>query len=94
VGAFPWGTLIVNLSGSLVLGVLTGLALYHALPQAPRVVVGTGFCGAYTTFSAFSFETVRLLEEGELAEAAANLVGSLLLCALGAGAGMAVAGLL
>src|SRR4051812_28663878 len=50
---FPWGTLVVNATGSLALGVLTGLALYHAFPAAPKLVLGTGFCGAYTTFSTF-----------------------------------------
>lgn len=92
VSAFPWGTLAVNVSGSLVLGLLTGLALYHALPQAPKVILGTGFCGAYTTFSAFSFETVRLMEEGALTEAAANVAASLVACTLGAAAGMGLAG--
>jgi CrcB protein len=63
-GVFPWGTFVVNISGSLLLGFLTGLALYHAFGGAPRVWLGTGFCGAYTTFSTFTFESVRLLEEG------------------------------
>ena len=94
VGPFPWGTLVVNVSGSLVLGVLTGLMLYHALPETPRVIVGTGFCGAYTTFSAFSFETVRLLEEGAAVEAAANVAGNVVACTLGAAAGMALAAVL
>ena len=50
-GVFPWGTFLINVSGSLLLGLLTGLALYHAFPDTPRIVLGTGFCGAYTTFS-------------------------------------------
>jgi hypothetical protein len=63
-GAFPWGTFAVNVSGSLILGFLTGLGLYHAFPKTPRVVLGTGFCGAFTTFSTFSFETCASWRRG------------------------------
>ena len=66
---FPWGTCVVNISGSFVLGVITGLALYHGLGVDSKLVFGTGFCGAYTTFSTFSYETVRLAE-GRLTGAA------------------------
>ena len=90
-GVFPWGTFIVNASGSLLLGFLTGLALYRAFPETPRVILGTGFCGAYTTFSTFGFETVRLLEEGATAEALRNAFGTLLICAAAAAAGIALA---
>ena len=61
-GEFPWGTCVVNVSGSFVLGVITGLALYHGLGVDSKLVLGTGFCGAYTTFSTFTYETVRLAE--------------------------------
>jgi len=91
--AFPLGTLVVNVSGSLVLGFLTGLALYHAFPAAPKTVLGTGFCGAYTTFSTFAYETVRLAEERRFATARAYVVASLFLPALAAAAGMALASL-
>jgi len=90
-GVFPWGTFIVNASGSLLLGFLTGLALYRAFPETPRVILGTGFCGAYTTFSTFGFETVRLLEEGATAEALRNAFGTLVICAAAAAAGIALA---
>ena len=92
-GAFPWGTFLVNASGSLALGLLTGLALYHAFPTTPKVILGTGFCGAYTTFSTFTFETVRLVEEGAVDEAFRNAVGTLLTCAAAAALGLALAGL-
>jgi CrcB protein len=90
-GAFPWGTFVINVTGSLLLGLLTGLSLYHAFPRTPRVVLGTGFCGAYTTFSTFSFETIRLLEEGAVDEALRNGFGTLVTCAAAAAAGLALA---
>ncbi|MGI8810137.1 MAG: fluoride efflux transporter CrcB [Acidimicrobiales bacterium] len=92
-GAFPWGTFLINATGSLLLGVLSGLTLYHAFPKTPEVVLGTGFCGAYTTFSTFTFETVRLLEEGALADAFRNAAGTLLTCAAAAATGVALAAL-
>ena len=90
---FPWGTLLVNITGSLLVGVLTGLSLYHAFPETPKAVLGTGFLGAYTTFSAFTFDTVRLLEEGALKAAFANALGTAMVCAGAATAGVALAAL-
>lgn len=90
-GAFPWGTFVVNATGSLLFGLLTGLSLYHVFPKTPRVVLGTGFCGAYTTFSTFTFETVRLLEEGAIDEAFRNAFGTFVSCAAAAAAGVALA---
>lgn len=90
-GAFPWGTFVINATGSLVLGLLTGLAMYHGFPKTSKVVLGTGFCGAYTTFSTFTYETVRLVEEGAANEAARNALGTLMVCALAATAGLALA---
>jgi fluoride exporter len=87
----PWGTFVINVSGSFVLGLLTGLALYHGLGPAPKTVLGTGFCGAFTTFSTFTFETVRLAEEGELTAAFVNAAGSLAVAVLAAAAGLVVA---
>ena len=92
-GVFPWGTFLVNASGSFVLGFLTGLGLYHGLGGTPRIVLGTGFCGAYTTFSTFTFETVRLIEEGDAREAMGHALGSLLVGGLAAAAGLALASL-
>ena len=84
---FPWGTCVVNISGSFVLGVITGLALYHGLGVDSKLVFGTGFCGAYTTFSTFSYETVRLAEGGltgaAIRNVAVNTVGGLLAAAVG-----------
>jgi len=92
-GAFPWGTFVVNITGSLLLGFLTGLALYHGFPDTPRVVLGTGFCGAYTTFSTHTFETVRLLEDGAHGPALRNALGTLVAGAVAAAAGLALAAL-
>ena len=76
---FPVGTLTVNVVGSLILGALAGAAAAHGLPSSVMLLLGTGLCGGLTTFSTFSFETVRLLEDGSLAEAGLNALGSLLL---------------
>lgn len=71
-GHFPWGTLAVNVAGCLVLGGLAALAL-----SAPLLaLLGTGFCGALTTYSTFGHETLRLVERKCYLYAAANVVGS------------------
>jgi CrcB protein len=82
---FPWGTFTVNVAGSLMLGYLTGLAV------APWIsaLLGTGFCGALTTYSTFSYETLRLVLQGDRVLAAAYSIGSVL-----AGLGAAYVGLL
>jgi CrcB protein len=88
---FPWATLVVNVTGSLLLGLVTGLVLFRGEPDALRTIVGTGFCGGYTTFSTASVETVRLLQTGRRRQAATNAVSSLLLTVLAGGAGLALA---
>lgn len=90
-GSFPWGTFVVNMSGSFLLGLLTGAALYHGFPATPRIILGTGFCGAYTTFSTWAFESVRLVEEGSTGEAFRNAGLSLAIGLGAAGAGLALA---
>ncbi|MEI7054789.1 fluoride efflux transporter CrcB [Nocardioides sp. CCNWLW239] len=74
---FPWGTMAVNAVGSLVLGLLAGAAASGVLPGWVLTVAGTGFCGALTTFSTFSYETVRLAEDGRWRSATLNVLGSL-----------------
>jgi CrcB protein len=71
-GALPAATILINLSGSFVLGLLTGMAADTVLPDAVRAVAGTGFLGGYTTFSAASVETVRLVEARRPALAVVN----------------------
>ncbi len=87
-GNFPWGTIVINVSGSLLLGVLSGLGLIHVLPPFDQALVGTGFCGAYTTFSTFTYETVRLVEDGHLARAGANVLVSVVVGLAAAAAGL------
>ena len=85
---FPVGTVVVNVTGSFVLGLVTGLALAHVVPEELRLVVGTGFCGGYTTFSTASFETVRLVEQRRVGAALLNGVGTLVVTVCVAGLGL------
>ena len=87
---FPLGTLLINVTGSLLLGVLAGLVLFGGQPSVWQTVFGTGFCGGYTTFSTASFETVRLVQQGRHGYALANAVGSLVLSVAACAAGLAV----
>lgn len=84
---FPWGTFVVNVSGCLVLGLLTGAATAGAASSQLRLLLGTGLCGALTTYSTFSYETLRLAEEGARLFAVANVMAS-----VAAGLGAAFAG--
>jgi CrcB protein len=84
---FPWGTFTVNVLGSLVLGAVAGSVFSGSWPHWVLTLVGTGFCGALTTFSTFGYETVRLVQDGArwaaLANAVASLVAGLAACAFG-----------
>ena len=94
-GAFPYGTLCVNVLGSLLLGIVFQLGTDRAvLSPELRVALATGFMGAFTTFSTFSLETVNLLREGSLVLALANIGGNVLLCVVAAWLGMGLVRLL
>jgi len=91
-GDFPYGTVIINVTGSLLLGLTTGLAVHHGLAVTPTVIIGTGFAGGYTTLSTWAWETLALAETGDLLEATMNIIGSFAagLAAAAAGLGLAL----
>lgn len=89
---FPWGTLTVNVIGSFVLGVVLGGAAAGGVPDAVVAGLGIGFCGGLTTYSTFSYETVRLAESGSGRYAVANVLVSLAAGLLAALLGVTVAG--
>ena len=89
----PVGTLVVNASGSLLLGILTGLSLYHGLGPHVVAVAGIGLCGGYTTWSTASWETIHLRHAGHRTEAIVYTAGSLVICLAAAAAGIGLAGL-
>ncbi|MEU5836219.1 CrcB family protein [Streptomyces diacarni] len=70
---FPWGTFTVNVAGSLLLGLITGAVTGGAASTHTQLLLGTGLCGALTTYSTFSYETLRLAENGDRFFAAANV---------------------
>jgi CrcB protein len=75
---FPWGTFVINVSGSVVLGLVAALWLNHHDPARRNwyLLLGTGFCGGFTTFSTFSYETFQLIQDGKLWAAIAYALGS------------------
>jgi CrcB protein len=85
---YPLSTAVVNLTGSLLLGLVLGLTLAQTLPERWLVLLGTGFLGGYTTFSTASVETVRLVQERRAALALAYAFGMLLASVVLAGAGL------
>jgi CrcB protein len=74
----PVATIVINLSGSFVIGLLAGALTTSALPTTGYVLAATGFCGGYTTFSTATVETVRLARAGDLRRATTNALGTLL----------------
>jgi len=90
--SFPWGTLLINLTGSLLLGFLIRYALATpAVSMEVRAMLTTGFCGGYTTFSTYSYETAALLEDGQFGRAAVYSLGSVVLALLATFAGFVIA---
>lgn len=87
---FPWGTFTVNVVGSAILGFVTGATSAADVPHWVQLLVGTGLCGALTTYSTFSYETLRLFERGSRFTAALNVVASILAALGSAYLGLAV----
>lgn len=87
---FPWPTVLINVTGSLLLGVLTGLLLHHHTGKNTVLLIGTGFCGGYTTFSTAMFETVRLIQQSAWRLVVANVVATVVLTSAAAAVGLAV----
>lgn len=90
---FPWATFVINVTGSLILGFVTGLMLFHHILHDLELIVGVGFCGGYTTFSTASFETVRLIQNEHYRTAAINALGTLTITIAAGGVGLALAGI-
>jgi CrcB protein len=90
-GALPWGTFVINVSGSFVVGLLFALLVERAaLPAELRGPLMIGFLGAYTTFSTLALESWRMIEDGAWLYAGANLVGSIVIGVVAVVAGVAV----
>lgn len=86
--AFPWGTVIINISGSLLLGFLAGLVMRGQAPESLLLILGTGFLGGYTTFSTASLETIRLVQSGRTALAVINGLGTMAVSVVAAAVGV------
>ena len=88
---FPWGTFVINITGSTVMGLIAGYLAFKGQASQPwRLFLMTGVLGGYTTFSAFSLDTALLYEKGELSLAAAYVLGSVVLSIAGLFAGLAL----
>ncbi len=85
--AFPLGTWTINMSGSLLMGFVLAAGLFGPAPAQVVALAGAGFCGGFTTFSTFGFETVRLAEIGSSLEAGLNVISSLVIGLIAALAG-------
>lgn len=82
---FPWGTLLINVLGSFIIGLVAGLTLTPArigMHPDTRIFLMTGVCGGFTTFSAFSLQTLELMQAGAMVPALGYTVGSVVLCVL------------
>jgi CrcB protein len=92
-GGLPWGTFVINVTGSLVLGFMAVWCLERAEParRGLYLLIGTGFCGGYTTFSTFEWETLKLMRDGNWPAAGANVIASVVVGFLGVILGAAAA---
>ncbi|RAX16989.1 fluoride efflux transporter CrcB [Pseudarthrobacter sp. AG30] len=91
--ALPVGTIVINVTGSFLLGLLAGAVIVHAAPVELQAIAGTGFLGGYTTFSTASFETVRLIQSRRTGLALLNGIGTAVAAVAAAAAGLALGSL-
>ena len=92
--ALPWGTILINVTGSFALGVLAGLMMRGQASGSLFLILGTGFLGGYTTFSTSSVETIRLIQSGRTGLALINGLGSMAASVLSAASGVGISLLL
>jgi fluoride exporter len=90
---FPWGTFVVNVTGSFLLGLLVAAATRGGVDTWLLAALGTGFLGSYTTFSTYAWESMRLVEDGAVLLACLNLGGSVVAGAVAAAAGLVAGGM-
>ncbi|MBT2596413.1 fluoride efflux transporter CrcB [Arthrobacter sp. ISL-72] len=90
--ALPVGTMVINITGSFLLGLVAGAVIVHAAPAQLQAIAGTGFLGGYTTFSTASFETVRLIQSRRTGLALLNGIGTAVTAVAATAAGLALAG--
>jgi CrcB protein len=93
-GQLPWGTILINVSGSFIIGFFGTLTLAHGrfpAPESLRLFVMIGLCGGYTTFSSFSLQTLDLIRSGGMVRAAVNVAASVVFCIIAVAAGHLIA---
>ena len=90
--SLPWGTILINVTGSFLLGLVTGMVGQHLLAGSAQLVLGTGFLGGCTTFSTASLETVRLLQAGRRRDGIVNALGTLVAATASAAIGLLLLG--
>jgi fluoride exporter len=88
---FPLGTMVININGSFVLGLITGLATHQGLGSRTALIVGIGFCGGFTTFSTWMWESLVLTRANAVRAAAVNMFGTIALGLVAAAAGLGLA---
>ncbi|MCC3355372.1 fluoride efflux transporter CrcB [Bacillus sp. REN16] len=87
---FPYPTMFINIAGSFLLGILAGMKLNHSIPEWCWLLVGVGFCGAFTTFSTFGYEALQLLLSKKGKQAILYIVASTIFCTISAYIGIMI----